>query len=77
VSGLEVGFGGVFVGAKRPSCSLFPTGNGDDKPDGPPEVLLDGWAFQDTHETLNSVYLGPRRLALRPCHGVFYALAGR
>jgi putative membrane-bound dehydrogenase-like protein len=58
VSGLEVGFGGVWVGA-APELLFIPDRNGDDKPDGPPLVLLDGWGYQDTHETLNSFTWGP------------------
>ena len=58
VSGLEVGFGGVWVGA-APQLLFIPDRNHDDIPDGPPEVLLDGWGYQDTHETLNSFCWGP------------------
>lgn len=58
VSGLEVGFGGVWVGA-APELLFIPDRDGDDKPDGPPQVLLDGWGYQDTHETLNSFLWGP------------------
>ena len=58
VSGIEVGFGGVWVGA-APELLFIPDRNRDDKPDGPPEVLLDGLGFQDTHETLNSFTWGP------------------
>src|SRR6266542_6495930 len=53
VSGLEVGFGGVWIGA-APYLMFIPDRDHDDKPDGPPEILLDGWAYQDTHETLNA-----------------------
>lgn len=69
VSGLEVGFGGVWVGA-APKLMFFPDRNGDDKPDGEPKVLLDGWAYQDTHETLNTFTWGPDGW-LYGCHGVF------
>lgn len=69
VSGLEVGFGGVWVGA-APNLLFIPDKNGDDQPDGPPVVLLDGWGFQDTHETLNSFIWGPDGW-LYGCHGVF------
>jgi len=69
VSGLEVGFGGVFVGA-APHLLFIPDRNRDDAPDGPAEVLLDGWGFQDTHETLNSFTWGPDGW-LYGCHGVF------
>jgi putative membrane-bound dehydrogenase-like protein len=69
VSGLEVGFGGVWVGA-APQFLFIPDKNGDDRPDGPPQVLLDGWGQHDTHETLNSFCWGPDGW-LYGCHGVF------
>ena len=58
VSGLEVGHGGVWVGA-APELLFIPDRDHDDKPDGPPQVLLDGFGYQDTHETLNSFLWGP------------------
>jgi putative membrane-bound dehydrogenase-like protein len=58
VSGFELGFGGVWIGA-APELLFIPDRNHDDKPDGPPQVLLDGWGFSDTHETLNSFTWGP------------------
>ncbi|MGC3967078.1 MAG: hypothetical protein QM775_06810 [Pirellulales bacterium] len=69
VSGLELGFGGVYIGA-APELLFVPDANGDDRPDGPPQVLLDGWGSQDTHETLNSFIWGPDGW-LYGCHGVF------
>ncbi len=70
VSGIEVGFGGVFVGA-APDLLFVPDRDGNDKPDGPPTVLLDGWDFRaDTHETLNTFTWGPDGW-LYGCHGVF------
>jgi putative membrane-bound dehydrogenase-like protein len=69
VSGLEVGFGGVWVGA-APYLLFIPDRDGDDVPDGEPEILLDGWAWQDTHETLNTFIWGPDGW-LYGCHGVF------
>lgn len=57
-SGIEVGFGGVWIGA-APELLFIPDRDADDKPDGPPEVLLDGFGYQDTHETLNSFVWGP------------------
>ena len=69
VSGLEVGFGGVWVGA-APYLMFIPDRNGDDVPDGKPEILLDGWGHQDTHETLNAFIWGPDGW-LYGCHGVF------
>lgn len=69
VSGLEVGFGGVWVGA-APYLLFIPDANGDDVPDGEPQRLLDGWGYQDTHETLNAFCWGPDGW-LYGCHGVF------
>ncbi len=69
VSGLEVGFGGVWVGA-APYLLFIPDADGDDVPDGEPRILLDGWGWQDTHETLNAFTWGPDGW-LYGCHGVF------
>lgn len=57
-SGIAVGHGGVWVGAP-PNLLFFPDKNGDDKPDAEPEVVLDGWGNEDTHETLNDFIWGP------------------
>lgn len=56
VSGIEVGFGGVWVGAAP--YLLFIPKDGNDQP-GQPQVLLDGFGYQDTHEALNSFLWGP------------------
>ncbi len=69
VSGIEVGFGGVWVGA-APYLLFIPDRNRDDVPDGDPIVVLDGWGYQDTHETLNAFIWGPDGW-LYGCHGVF------
>ncbi|MCW1922348.1 c-type cytochrome [Luteolibacter arcticus] len=69
VSGMETGFGGVFVGA-APNLMFLADENSDDRADGEPKILLDGWGYQDTHETLNSFIWGPDGW-LYGCHGVF------
>jgi putative membrane-bound dehydrogenase-like protein len=69
VSGIEIGFGGVYIGA-APYLLHIPVKPGEDKPAGPPQILLDGWGYQDTHETLNSFIWGPDGW-LYGCHGVF------
>ncbi len=70
VSALEVGFGGVWVGA-APYLMFIPIADGDaPKPAGPPRILLDGWGYEDTHETLNSMIWGPDGW-LYGAHGVF------
>ena len=58
VSGFQVGHGGVWVGA-APELLFIPDRDGDDVPDQDPIVLLDGWGYADTHETLNSFTWGP------------------
>lgn len=70
ISGLEVGFGGVWIGA-APHLLFIPDKDRDDKPDSEPQILLDGWDFRaDTHETLNTFTWGPDGW-LYGCHGVF------
>ena len=68
-SGMEKGFGGIWVGSP-PNLLFIPDRNGDDVPDSPPEVVLDGWGMHDRHETLNSFIWGPDGW-LYGCHGVF------
>ena len=69
VSGIEVGFGGVWVGA-APYLMFIPDADNDLVPDSEPQILLDGWGYQDTHETLNAFRWGPDGW-LYGCHGVF------
>src|SRR4051812_14648378 len=76
VSGIEVGFGGVWVGA-APYLLFIPHDEKTDKPAGEPKILLDGWGYRDTHETLNSFIWGPDGW-LYGCHGVFtYSNVGK
>ena len=70
VSGIEVGHGGVWIGA-APYLQFIPVSDWDDpKPAGEPKIVLDGWGYQDTHETLNTFRWGPDGW-LYGCHGVF------
>lgn len=70
VSGIEVGHGGVWIGA-APYLYFVPVENWDaPKPAGEPKVVLDGWGYHDTHETLNTFKWGPDGW-LYGCHGVF------
>ncbi len=57
-SGINIGFGGVWIGAP-PNLLFIPDRDGDDVPDGEPEKVLDGWGNQDTHETINDLTWGP------------------
>jgi len=71
VSGIEVGFGGVWIGA-APYLMFVPVKDWDNpKPAGDPQILLDGWDYaRDTHETLNTFHWGPDGW-LYGNHGVF------
>lgn len=69
VSGIEVGMGGVWLGA-APYLLFIPYDSKTDAPKGPVQKLLDGWGTQDTHETLNSLRWGPDGW-LYGTHGVF------
>jgi putative membrane-bound dehydrogenase-like protein len=76
VSGIEVGFGGVWLGA-APYLLYLPDHDRDDVPDGPAEILLDGFDIRDAHETPNAFIWGPDGW-LYGCHGVFnYSSVGR
>jgi len=71
VSGLEIGFGGVWIGA-APYLMFVPVSDWDNpRPGGDPQILLDGWNYTaDTHEVLNTFTWGPDGW-LYGCHGVF------
>ena len=71
VSGIEVGFGGVWIGA-APYLMFVPVKDWDNpKPAGDPQILLDGWDYaRDTHEVLNTFTWGPDGW-LYGTHGVF------
>jgi putative membrane-bound dehydrogenase-like protein len=59
LTSIAVGFGGVF--ATCPPYLLFiPDRNGDDVPDGPPEILLDGFEYEKARHTVaNGLKFGP------------------
>ncbi|HUR45231.1 MAG TPA: PVC-type heme-binding CxxCH protein, partial [Candidatus Saccharimonadales bacterium] len=52
------GHGGVWV-MHTPYLLFYPDRNGDDIPDGPPEVRLAGFGFEDTHSVANGLVWGP------------------
>jgi putative membrane-bound dehydrogenase-like protein len=67
-TGIAVGYGGVFVG-EAPYLLFLEDTKGTGKAD-KKTILLDGFGYQDTHETLNSFIWGPDGW-LYGCHGVF------
>ena len=68
VSGLVPGFGGVFVAA-TPNLLFIPDRDGDDVPDGPAEVVLDGWDVKAQHNLFNALNWGPDGW-LYGCNGI-------
>ncbi len=52
------GRGGLWV-LNPPYLLFYPDRNNDDVPDGPPEVLLEGFGLEDTHSCVNSLQWGP------------------
>ena len=59
ITGIEVGFGGVWV-MSPPNFYFIPDKNGDDKPDGEPVVLLDGFGIHaNSHNLANGFAWGP------------------
>ena len=55
---MALGYGGVFV-VQPPYLLFYPDANGDDVPDGDPEVLLTGFGMEDAHAFANSLTWGP------------------
>ena len=58
VTSVERGLGGVWV-MNPPYLMFYPDANGDDIPDGNPEVRLSGFGLEDTHSVANSIRWGP------------------
>jgi putative membrane-bound dehydrogenase-like protein len=58
LSGITLGFGGVWL-TSAPNLLFVPDENGDDIPDGDPQVLLDGWTLKAGHNMVNGLIWGP------------------
>jgi putative membrane-bound dehydrogenase-like protein len=59
ITGIEVGFGGVWV-MSPPKLYFIPDRDGDDKPDGEPQVLFDGFGYKESrHNLANGFTWGP------------------
>jgi putative membrane-bound dehydrogenase-like protein len=68
LTGIEIGFGGVWL-CSAPELIFVPERNGDDQPDGPSEVALDGWSLEAKHNIVNGLAWGPDGW-LYGCHGI-------
>lgn len=59
VTGIEVGLGGAWV-VTPPSMLFIPDRDGDDRPDGSPQVVLDGFGTHaNSHNLANALAWGP------------------
>ena len=58
VTGIEVGFGGVWL-VNSPHLLFIPDRDGDDRPDGPPQILLEGFGREGIHNLVNGFTWGP------------------
>ncbi|QDU27448.1 Cytochrome c [Anatilimnocola aggregata] len=58
LSGIEWGYGGVWLTAV-PNLIFIPDRNGDDKPDGEPVVVLNGFDLAAKHNVVNGLAWGP------------------
>lgn len=68
LTSVAVGMGGVWLCA-TPELVFVPDLNNDDKPDGPAEVLLDGWDLNAQHNAFNGLTWGPDGW-LYGCNGI-------
>ena len=67
LSGIEFGFGGIWL-CSTPNLIFLPIK--DDKPSGPPEIVLDGWNLKEAkHNVFNSLAWGPDGW-LYGCNGI-------
>jgi putative membrane-bound dehydrogenase-like protein len=59
LSGIALGFGGVWL-CSTPNLVFIPIKDGEDKPAGPPEIVLDGWNLNEAkHNVFNALTWGP------------------
>jgi putative membrane-bound dehydrogenase-like protein len=69
LTSVAVGFGGVWL-TSLPNLIFVPDANGDDVPDGPATVLLDGWNIEKAgHNAVNDLIWGPDGW-LYGCNGI-------
>src|SRR5262249_31012262 len=68
LSGIALGFDGVWLCA-TPNLLFIPIKPGEDKPAGPPEILLDGWSLDAKHNVFNTLVWGPDGW-LYGCNGI-------
>jgi putative membrane-bound dehydrogenase-like protein len=67
LSGIALGFGGVWL-CSLPNIVFIPSRDGE-SPDGPPQVVLDGWDMNAKHNVFSSLAWGPDGW-LYGCNGI-------
>ena len=55
---VELGYGGMWV-LQTPYLLFYPDNDGDDLPDGDPQVVLSGFGMEDAHAVANHLTWGP------------------
>lgn len=68
LTGFIQGHGGVWV-CCAPDLLFIPDADGDDVPDGPPQVVLTGWSTSGKHNVVNGLQWGPDGW-LYGCNGI-------
>jgi putative heme-binding domain-containing protein len=68
LTGILWGHGGIWA-CCAPNLVFIPDRDGDDRPDGPAQVVLDGWSTKTKHNIVNSLAWGPDGW-LYGCHGI-------
>jgi putative membrane-bound dehydrogenase-like protein len=68
LTGINYGFGGIWL-CSIPNLLFIPDKDGDDRPDGPPEIKLDGWSLNSGHNAFNGIKWGPDGW-LYGCNGI-------
>jgi putative membrane-bound dehydrogenase-like protein len=68
LSGIAVGFGGVWL-CSTPNLVYIPLKPNGDEPAGPPKVVLDGWDLKAKHNVFNQLVWGPDGW-LYGCNGI-------
>src|SRR5260221_1527862 len=68
LTGIEYGFGGIWL-CSTPNLLFIPFKESDEKPAGPPQIVLDGWDLTAKHNVFNSLTWGPDGW-LYGCNGI-------
>ncbi len=58
LTGLQIATDGIYV-SSAPNLLYYEDKNRDDKPDGPPKILLDGWTHKGVHNVVCMLTWGP------------------